>query len=298
MRGGPLRRVGRLKAREANMSGAVGRATGCGRLFLALLIWQILVCAGAAEEVRGECYRFIYNSSDFPATEVESFASESEPLCRELKATLGVQRNEPIPVYLRPGQGVSSTIPYRNQAMDLYYMRPINGVPAPLVHETTHILVDSPHLVLREGLATVMEERIGSLKAHPTYGFTLEDWMGAIQCAGRQVSLSYLETRDWREGPWEANLIAYTTSGSFVKFLIERYGLDAVVKAMQWNWKGRKPTMDRVCELVFNEPLESVEKAWREEMERVGLTSGARGMCQALREGRLQEFLAERLRLP
>ncbi len=265
-------------------------------LLCVLAIWPPLVGAAPAEEVQGECYRFVFNSSDFSESEVEAFAREAEPLCRQLKETLGVDRREPIPVYLRPGQGVSSTIPHRNQAMDLFYMRPIHGVPAPIVHETTHILVDSPHVVLREGLATVMEERIGSLKAHPTYGFTLEDWTGAIRCAGRQVSLRYLETQDWREGPWEANLIAYTTSGSFVKFLIERYGLNSVVRAMQWNWKGRKPTMDRVCELVFNESLESVEKEWLDRVERIGLTSDSLGLCQALREGKVQEFVRGRLR--
>lgn len=278
------------------MSGLLGMTVKRGISLCALAVWPLSVCTAVGEEVQGECYRFVYNSSDFSESEVESFAKEAEPLCSELKQKLGVERREPIPVYLKPGQGVSSTVPYRNQAMDLFYMRPIYGVPAPLVHETTHILVDSPHLVLREGLATVMEERIGSLKAHPTYGFTLEDWTGAIQCAGRQVSLRYLETQDWRQGPWEANLVAYTTSGSFVKFLIGRYGLDTVVKAMQWNWKGRRPTMDRVCELVFNESLESVEKAWLDEVERMSFTSDSLRLCQALREGRLKEFLGERLR--
>lgn len=278
------------------MYGALVRAVMWGMLPCALALFQLFLCPAGGEELQGECYRFVYNSSDFSESEVESFAREAEPLCRQLKETLGVERREPIPVYLKPGQGVSSTLPYRNQAMDLFYMRPIHGVTAPLVHETTHILLDSPHMVLREGLATVMEERIGSLKAHPTYGFTLEDWTGAIRCAGRQVSLRYLETQDWREGPWEANLIAYTTSGSFVKFLIERHGLNSVVKAMQWNWKGRRPTMDRVCELVFNESVESVEKTWLEEVERMSLTSDSRGLCQALREGNLQKFLGERLR--
>ena len=267
-----------------------------GRIWLGVLV-MIMAAAGAgrADEKRGECYRFIYDPDEFPASEVEEFASEAEARCQSLQRLLGVRRTEPVPTYLKGGEGVSTTLPHQNRAMDLYFARPVRGIEAPVVHETTHILVDSPIPVLREGLATAMEERLGGLNTHPTYGYALDDWVAALHCAGRYVPLKEWESRDWREGPWETNIIAYVESGSFLKYLVDRFGIETVVKAVQWSQRARTTSLDRICELQFGASLASLEAAWNQEAGAAGPSGEARELCRALQEGKIQSYLLQRL---
>jgi hypothetical protein len=260
-------------------------------------LMALLGGAGAwGDERVGPCYRFVFDVGDFSPAEVEAFASEAEPLCQELQTALGIPRSTPIPVHLKGGDGISSTLPHQNKAVDLFYTRPVDGVEAPLLHETTHILLDSPHPVLREGMATVMEERLGSLKAHPTYGVSLDDWISAVKCAGRLTPLAELETLDWRSGPWETNIVAYVHSGAFVRFLMERHGFDAVVKALQWTQKMKRTSLERICEARFGESLSSLEAAWKEEMEGRVWGRDAEGLCNALKEDSVQQYLRSKLR--
>jgi|GEM_PF-1151703 hypothetical protein len=260
-----------------------------------------LLCLGipvgwGMEELEGTCYRFLYEEKDFAAWEVERYAAVAESRCQDLTADLGISPEEPIPVYLRPGRGISTTLPHHNRAIDLYFMRPIDGVEAPLVHETTHILADSPHPVLREGLAVLMEERWGTLFTHPTYGFSLKAWMEAIRCSRRYIALSQWEGREWRSGPWETNILAYVESGSFVGFLAARFGLERLMRALAWSRGGRRITLARICEARFGASLRGLEAQWLEEIEERGLPMEVRDLCRALEEDRVQGFLRERLR--
>lgn len=268
-----------------------------GALVMGGLLWLGIPAAGwGMEELEGTCYRFLYHEGDFTAQEVERYAEVAESRCRDLTASLGVFPKDPIPVYLKPGRGISTTLTHSNRAIDLFFMRPIDGVEAPLIHETTHILVDSPHPILREGLAVLMEERWGTLFTHPTYGFSLEAWMQAIRCSRRYIPLSQWERRDWRGGPWETNILAYVESGSFVGFLEARFGLPRLMRAMAWSRGGRKGPLARICETRFRVPLRELESQWLRGIEERGLPVEVRELCRALEEGRVQVLLRERLR--
>jgi hypothetical protein len=249
-----------------------------------------------ADEVESDCYRFIYAGRDFTLMEVEHFARGADERCENLLDTMGLQRSKPIPVYLKKGRGISTTVPHKNKAIDLFYARPVDGIRAPLVHETTHILADSSNQVLREGLAVVMEQRAGVLKTHPTYGFTIGTWMAGIRCAEKYVPLEKLENADWRGGPWERNIIAYVESGAFVNFLIDRHGLEAVLKAMEWTRGAKKITLARILEERFNESLNEQEEAWLDELPDRFTGSEAENLCQALKVENIQKYLRRRLR--
>lgn len=249
------------------------------------------------EELNSKCYRFFFQDEDFTALEVRDFSGDADLKCERLKNFLLTNQREPIPVYLKPGQGVSTTIPHKNKAIDLYYLRPIDGIEAPLVHETTHILVDSPHPILREGLATAMEERFGTLKTHPTYGISLNEWMYALECADRRIPLSVLESMDWRGGPWETNLVAYVESGSFLSFLIDTYGIEEIVRTLKWTQRAGQVALGRICEIRFQRRLKELEETWIDHI------SGSRGrtylsvqLCTALREGKAKDVLRKALR--
>lgn len=259
----------------------------------ASLIFFVLLTPWAAkgEEFKGECYSFFFEPGEFSKAQVEEFASGAQERCRNLSSTLGLAPSAPIKVFLKPGEGISSTVPYRNRAMDLYFALPIKGIEAPLVHETTHILIDSPHPVLREGLATAMEQRLGTLRTHPTYGLCLEEWMAALSCSGRLVPLEELEHLDWSGGSWETNLIAYNESGSFLAYLIRQYGLQEIVRILKWTQEKGRMNLERIFQAGLQASLKQLEAHWLETLGSEGDTPLSRELCTALRDGNLKEFL-------
>lgn len=248
-----------------------------------------------AQEIKGDCYSFLFEPGEFPRAQVEEFASWAEEKCKDLVSTLGVAPSAPIKVYLKPGEGISTTIPHGNKAVDLFFALPIKGVEAPLVHETTHILVDSPHPVLREGLATAMEQKLGTLKTHPTYGLSTEEWMAALSCSGRFVPMEELERMDWRGGSWETNLVAYNQSGSFLAYLIQQYGLEQIVRILKWTQKKGRMNLDRICQATLRTSLKELEARWLESLGSEGDTPPARELCTALERGNLKKFIRETL---
>ncbi len=265
---------------------------------MVILGWAVVLLWASfsgGEELISGCYRFIYDPMEFSQWDVEEFSREAEQRCEKLKVFLDVVRKEPIDVHVRSGQGISTTVSHKNKAMDLFYLKPIKGVEAPIVHETAHIFLDSPNPVLREGLATAMEERFGTLWTHPTYGLSLVEWMKGLECAERIAGLAELEKTDWREGAWEANPIAYVESGSFVAFLMEKFGQEEVGKAIKWTQRFRPTNLERVCEVRFNSRLKDLEKEWLERLKSEPMTPSARELCQTLKTGKLKEFLHKRL---
>lgn len=267
-------------------------------LGMATVASLLLVGSPRAEEIKGDCYRFLFHLSDFSTTQIVAFAYLAEERCQLLQSALGVRPQEAITVYLRPGPGISSTLSHRNKAVDLHYSIPIGGIEAPLIHETTHILVHSPHPILREGLATAMEQKFGSLKAHPTYGISMEEWVVAIECSGRRISLDELEDMDWGEGPWETNLIAYNLSGSFVAYLVESLGMDQVVRTLQWTQRVKRISLERICRARFDSSLEELQGKWLKEVRSKGDTALAHELCVALKDGKVQQFLKRVLTSP
>lgn len=259
-------------------------------LFSLLAPW-----ATRGEELAGKCYSFLYEPSEFPSDRVVEFASEAEEKCGQLVSVLGLEPPAPIKVHLRPGEGVSSTIPYGNKAMDLFFAVPIKNIEAPLVHETTHILVDSPHPVLREGFATAMEQKLGTLKTHPTYGISTQEWVAALRCSGKFVPMEELERMDWRGDSWETNLLAYNQSGSFLGYLIRRYGLEELVRIMKWTQKRGRMDLERISQAMLQTPLKDLEAQWLESLGSEGDTPLAWELCTALRNGELKEFLRKTL---
>ncbi len=260
-------------------------------IFLGLLTPQ----AVSGEEVRGECYEFLFQDSDFSLVQVEEFATMAEQRCRELANALGLSPQGPIRVYLKPGEGISSTVAHRNKAIDLFFAMPIKGIEAPLVHETTHILLDSPHPVLREGMATAMEQSLGTLRTHPTYGASLEEWIAALRCSGRLLPMEELERLDWQGGGWEINLVAYNQSGSFLSYLMESYGLEEVIYTLKWTQRRGLMPLERISQARFQLPLKELEALWLQSLESRGETALARELCSALVQGNLKNFLGKNL---
>jgi hypothetical protein len=118
-----------------------------------------------------------------------------------------------------------------------------------IVHEVTHVHAPNEVRFLAEGFPAVLEEQMGNLKAYPTLGKHVEcdivDYNDAYKQAVRSVKFSLFDGVATQKGVFlgdnmglekafpasddgtsQRRAFAYLVSASFVKFLIEKHGLD------------------------------------------------------------------------
>jgi len=96
---------------------------------------------------------------------------------------------------------------------------------AATVHEIVHVYAPNANRFLAEGLAVYAHEKLGGPIAYPNFGASLH--AAAAQHAQTDVAaLERLATPSRLELDRLADREAYLVAGSFVRFLIERHGLD------------------------------------------------------------------------
>jgi hypothetical protein len=107
----------------------------------------------------------------------------------------------------------------------LFRAGPVRARVAAVEHEVTHVFAPNANRLLAEGLATYAHEHLKGGKAYPNNGVDLH------QAATRfaEVDLEELErvaTPERLQQPGLDEPSAYIVAGSFVRFIIERYGMD------------------------------------------------------------------------
>ncbi len=144
------------------------------------------------------------------------------------------------------------------------------GNPA-IMHEMTHVFAPNANRMLAEGLATHAHAHLKGAEAYPNFGRDLHD---AARDLAEKTDLSVfdaLETpnRLTPEG-FEQNE-AYLVAGSFVRFLIEKYGMDkfrrlyALTPLESWQRFAGDP--DR-WEGVYGKGLKVLEAEWKAAISR------------------------------
>jgi len=99
----------------------------------------------------------------------------------------------------------------------------VNAGEAATVHEMIHVYAPNANRFLAEGLAVYGHDLLGGPPAYPNFGKSLDD------IAGRSVNreLAMALERTPTPNPLEAiSKEGEAIAGSFVKFLIERHGMD------------------------------------------------------------------------
>lgn len=123
-------------------------------------------------------------------------------------------------------------------------------------HEIVHLLVNNwgrPPELLRQGLAEAMEEK--------WHGVNHLEWVKKFQREKKLISLS--ELIDDKEFWQYSDLVTYPESGSFVKFLIEKYGLENFKKLYQElgpNFSDEQN--EKIFQQIFNKSLTDLETEW------------------------------------
>jgi hypothetical protein len=133
---------------------------------------------------------------------------------------------------------------------------PLRGVrdnTGPLLHEIVHIYAPNSNRFLAEGLAVYLHTKLGGNPAFPNFGEDLR--RSAVRSLSRVASLEALNgVRTPR--PLSSVMdeeTAYVVAGSFVGFLIERYGLR--------QFRSLYETAN--YEQAYGSSFDTLEKEWR-----------------------------------
>ncbi|MBI2361240.1 MAG: hypothetical protein HYV04_20430 [Deltaproteobacteria bacterium] len=126
-----------------------------------------------------------------------------------------------------------------------------------LLHEITHIYAPHDNRFLQEGLAVYLQDKIGGNPAFPNFGEDL--WVLARDRLSFDISLASLNHVRFPTplGIRVGERNAYILAGSFVGFLIEKYGMPMFRRLYE--------TED--YDIVYGKSLEILEKEWRSALE-------------------------------
>ena len=138
----------------------------------------------------------------------------------------------------------------------------VNAGEAATVHEMIHVYAPNANRFLAEGLAVYGHDLLGGPPAYPNFGKSLDDIAG--RSANRELAMALERTPT--PNPLESvSPEGEAIAGSFVKFLIERHGMDKFrtlyaltpLASMQ-----RNPGEPARWQQVYGESYESIVDAW------------------------------------
>lgn len=127
---------------------------------------------------------------------------------------------------------------------------------APIIHEVTHILANHGHnSFFSEGLAVYFQDRFGRTASFPNFSIPLDELLKLHQ--NQLISLRHLmgDNNIFEQVGTEGRRIAYIQAGSFVNFLVEKYGEQKLAELHN------SRTLDFY--MVFGKQLADLEKEWR-----------------------------------
>ena len=135
----------------------------------------------------------------------------------------------------------------------------------PLTHEITHIITGGNLISLKEGLANYMQEKYGRNITLMNFGapihplakeFIKMSNQDLIDKLSQNVSYSYFDN-------WFERRNFYILSHSFVKYLINEYGIKKFMRVYNSNYP------NEMSEKVYNKDLDDLENEWLKYLEEI-----------------------------
>ena len=97
---------------------------------------------------------------------------------------------------------------------------------AAIQHEVVHVFAPNANRFLAEGLAVYAHEHLGGNKAYPNNGADLHQTAKPLEPRADMAAMDRIATPQQLMPAGLTEDEAYIVAGSFVRFLVERHGLD------------------------------------------------------------------------
>jgi hypothetical protein len=211
----------------------------------------------AAPLVAAHCDNILILSEQLTAREAEAYCSYAVGERQKVAGFWGATWKEPIRIHVDRSYRISKALIPGYQGNRGFLEMPLRGVrnkDGALLHEIVHIYAPSGNRFLAEGLAVYLHHKLAGNGAFPNFGKPLD-----AEARERLSQIGSLDQLNTVRTPRPLSSVlneqsAYILAGSFVGYLIDKYGLPDF-KAV---YEGR------TYESVYGKSLGALEKEWRE----------------------------------
>jgi hypothetical protein len=138
----------------------------------------------------------------------------------------------------------------------------VDAGDAATVHEMIHVYAPNANRFLAEGLAVYGHDLLGGPPAYPNFGKSVDDIAGRSANRELAIALERIPTPNPLE---TVSKEGESIAGSFVKFLIERHGMDkfrTLYALTPLAPMRREPGASERWQQVYGENFESIVDAW------------------------------------
>ncbi len=200
-------------------------------------------------------------SNELTVADAESFCRYAVAERKKVAEFWGATWTGPIRIDVSRSYRISrALVPghFGNRGFMEMPLRHLRDNTTPLLHEIVHIYAPNNNRFLAEGLAVYLHAKLAGNSAFPNFGEDLN--RSAARSLARLQSLQPL-SRVRTPQPLSIVIdeqIAYTVAGSYVGFLIERYGLDMF----------RKLYENDNYNTAYGKSLDMLEQEWRQSIAR------------------------------
>ena len=142
----------------------------------------------------------------------------------------------------------------------------VKGNDAASLHELVHIYAPNANRFLAEALAVYAHEHLKGRRAHPNFGRDLHEMAAATTSTMSLVELDKVATPQTLERGGDETK-AYVAGGSFVRFLIERDGLEkfrALYALTPLQPGKREAGSPERWQTIYGQSLSALEQEWRQ----------------------------------
>lgn len=223
---------------------------------LAAVLLMSALEAAAALPVAASCEGIRILSDDLSAREAQAYCAYAVLERQKVERFWGETWKEPIRIHVDRSYKYSKALvpAYRgNRGFMEMPLRRVRANESSLLHEIVHIYAPNENRFLAEGLAVHLHHKLAGNRAFPNFGRSLD-----AEARGRLSQVESLERLNAVRTPRPLGTeleesSAYVLAGSFVGFLIEKYGLPEFRKLYEGG----------TYESAYGKPLEALEKEWR-----------------------------------
>ena len=226
---------------------------------MASLVVFVAHCATVLTGTLG-CEGIQIRSDELTTPEAEEYCRYAVAERKKVVRFWGATWNEPLRIHVSSTYRISrALVPgyFGNRGFMEMPLRGVRENSGPLLHEIVHIYAPNGNRFLAEGLAVHLHATLAGNPAFPNFGGDLRP------LAGRHLAeLDSLKILNGVRTPRPLSTVmhekaAYILAGSFVGFLIERYGLPMFRSLYDsGNYQD-----------VYGKPLETLEQEWRLDLQ-------------------------------
>ena len=252
-------------------------------LAIAILAWAVMAGPAPAAEVAGAENIVVEYPPGLSAQAARDFAALLAGERPRIRQWWGATFEHEIRVKIvderRPSMALVPAWRGEHGVMRMPLVR-VKGNDAASLHELVHIYAPNANRLLAEALAVYAHEHLKGRRAHPNSGRDLHEMAAATTAAMSLDELDKVATPQPLERGGDETK-AYVAGGSFVRFLIERDGLEkfrALYALTPLQPKQRDAGSPERWQTVYGQSLSELEQAWRQFLsERFPPQPAARG---------------------